>query len=427
MSTVVGAVIITRHGDRQGFYQSPTSYTASDTAITPLGEVQEYQSGQALQQRYLNSSSSTYIQGISWPLPKLAQLDVRADSSEGQVIVNSATAFMQGMWPANVYSNNTLANGTTITSPLGGFLYVPVETVEASEDISLEGYTDCPAFTANTKAVYASEAFKARGDIAEDFLASLAPIVNRNISFENMWNIFDYMNVEYIHDADFYNSTSLATMQQARDLANYHEHAVFTDPELDGIGNIAFHTLLGPILDGFERIENTTVGLKMMYLGCAYKPFLSLFNMTEVSNPNIVDYASVAVLEVHNSTAGDLTLKLAFRNGSSTTTDGSDLVATPMWGEDDGTSLEDFRTKLSPYAITDLGVWCNKCENKVSRGCDLIEIANASTRTADVTSTTGAQRTSPLVAGVIGAIIAFGTSILPPLPVPSTPFSSRRR
>ena len=28
-------------------------------------------------------------------------------------------------------------------------------------------------------------------------------------------------------------------MEQARDLANYHEHAVFTDPELDGIGNIA--------------------------------------------------------------------------------------------------------------------------------------------------------------------------------------------
>lgn len=96
-----------------------------------------------------------------------------------------------------------------------------------------------------------------------------------------------------IHDADFYNSTSLDTMQQARDLANYHEHAVFTDPELDGIGNIAFQTLLGPILDGFERIENTTVGLKMMYLGCAYKPFLSLFNMTEVSNPNIVDCSSL--------------------------------------------------------------------------------------------------------------------------------------
>lgn len=39
-----------------------------------------------------------------------------------------------------------------------------------------------------------------------------------------------------IHDASFYNSTSPGTMEQARDLANYHENAVFTDPELHGIG-----------------------------------------------------------------------------------------------------------------------------------------------------------------------------------------------
>lgn len=38
-SDVIGAVIIARHGDRRGYYQSPDTYTASDTTITPLGEV----------------------------------------------------------------------------------------------------------------------------------------------------------------------------------------------------------------------------------------------------------------------------------------------------------------------------------------------------------------------------------------------------
>ena len=38
-SDVIGIVVIARHGDRQGFYQDPTSYTASATSITPLGEV----------------------------------------------------------------------------------------------------------------------------------------------------------------------------------------------------------------------------------------------------------------------------------------------------------------------------------------------------------------------------------------------------
>ena len=38
-SKVLGVVVFARHGDRQGFYQDPDTYTASSTVITPLGEV----------------------------------------------------------------------------------------------------------------------------------------------------------------------------------------------------------------------------------------------------------------------------------------------------------------------------------------------------------------------------------------------------
>ncbi len=38
-SKVLGIVVFARHGDRQGFYQDPNTYTASATSITPLGEV----------------------------------------------------------------------------------------------------------------------------------------------------------------------------------------------------------------------------------------------------------------------------------------------------------------------------------------------------------------------------------------------------
>lgn len=37
--TVIGIVLLARHGDREGFYQDPHTYTASATAITPLGTV----------------------------------------------------------------------------------------------------------------------------------------------------------------------------------------------------------------------------------------------------------------------------------------------------------------------------------------------------------------------------------------------------
>jgi prostatic aicd phosphatase len=36
---IMGVVVLVRHGDRMGFYQSPTTYTATATQITPLGNV----------------------------------------------------------------------------------------------------------------------------------------------------------------------------------------------------------------------------------------------------------------------------------------------------------------------------------------------------------------------------------------------------
>lgn len=36
---VLGVVVIARHGDREGLYQDPFTYIATNTVITPLGEV----------------------------------------------------------------------------------------------------------------------------------------------------------------------------------------------------------------------------------------------------------------------------------------------------------------------------------------------------------------------------------------------------
>lgn len=89
---VLGVVVVARHGDRLGtfvgavfesnvpgganklltdawsrigFYQSPNSYTASATVITPLGEQQEYELGASLQKKYLDPASADAIVNIS--------------------------------------------------------------------------------------------------------------------------------------------------------------------------------------------------------------------------------------------------------------------------------------------------------------------------------------------------------------------------
>lgn len=87
---------------------------------------QEFQLGTLLRQLHLNSSSPSFIQGITTALFQQNQVQVRADAGgEGGVIFDSAVALTQGLYPPTVLSNTTLADNSTITSPLGGYQYVP--------------------------------------------------------------------------------------------------------------------------------------------------------------------------------------------------------------------------------------------------------------------------------------------------------------
>lgn len=74
----------------------------------------------------------------------------------------------------------------------------------------------------------------------------------------------------------------------------------------------------------------------------SYKPFLSIFNMTQLasatnpvfSNPtSIVDYASVAVFELrpNDDEDGSYDVRFGFKNGSSTETD---VTYYPLFGTD---------------------------------------------------------------------------------------------
>ena len=51
------------------------------------------------------------------------------------------------------------------------------------------------------------------------------------------FKIFDFLNVRFIHDANFAQKLPHTLLKQARDLANWHEYGVFSDPDPSGIGN----------------------------------------------------------------------------------------------------------------------------------------------------------------------------------------------
>ncbi|KAF9011496.1 phosphoglycerate mutase-like protein [Hymenopellis radicata] len=393
-STVLGVVLLTRHGDRQGFYQSPTTYTATSTAITPLGNQQEYQLGQLLRSIYLNSSSESVISGMNATLANQNQIKIRADGGgEGGVIFNSAVSLTQGLFPATSNYSTTLANGTTIEGPLSGYQYIPIESVEADNDVSLEGWTSCGTFDDHTNAFYNSSVFAAKQAESAEFLNDLKPYLDgRPVTLSNMWNIYDYMNVENIHSASFMDNLPDTFLQQARDLANWHEYGVFSDSSLDGIGNIAARTMLPSIFDAFTSITDDSDALKFTYLSMSYKPFLSLFNMTKAAEMNpalqgIVNYAAAVTLEVRAASAGgEPVLRFNFKNG----TDDDAFRTYSILDHEGDVPLSTFVNLLQPAAINTTAEWCTVCSNTQDRGCAALSQASAAARVHQVIGPVGA-------------------------------------
>ncbi|TEB22716.1 phosphoglycerate mutase-like protein [Coprinellus micaceus] len=377
---LLGVVILTRHGDREGYYQDPKTYTSKDTAITPLGSQQEYQLGQYLRSRYLNSSSSSFISGVNASVADDDQIKIRADGGgEGGVIFNSALSMLQGLFPPTRQYNTTLANGTMVVGPLSGYQTVPIESVDSEENISLEGWVDCNTFTNNTKALYASSAFAQKEEEAASFLSDVSPYVGgRPTSLENMWNIFDYLNVQSIHNATFAAALPDGYLVRARDFANWLQFNVFSSPEIDGVGNIPGRTMVSSILDGVASIVDSSDPLKIRYEGISYKPFISLFQMIGAVEANlqlagIVNYAAAIAFEVRSPTdGGEPTIRLQFKNGSEEAT----FTEYEFMGTRD-VPMSAFVQTLAPVGVNDTTAWCHVCSNTETRGCQYLVAAQA--------------------------------------------------
>lgn len=90
---------------------------------------------------------------------------------------------------------------------------------------------------------------------------------------------------------------------------------------------------------------------------------------------------------------------------------GSDnpFVPVPLFGKGETEiPLQSFIDALEPHGISDLATWCQRCGNSNSRGCELLDAGVASSSDyASITSTSGKHHVSPVVAGVIGALVGI--------------------
>ncbi|KAL4939834.1 hypothetical protein BDV06DRAFT_198027 [Aspergillus oleicola] len=416
---VIGAYIFARHGDR-------TAKILKNTKLTDLGYNQVYLTGSAYHDRYINSSSSQYIDGISEDVVDLDQLTASAPADA--VLQNSATGFLQGVYPpVGTMASQDLANGSTVESPLNGYQLIPLSLIDSgasSEDSTwLQSTTDCQNAIVSSNNYYSSELYNSLLESTRDFYESLAPLINTSfssdeMSFKNAYSIYDYLNVGSIHNTS--NTPTDSQLNQAFFLANIEQYNLAYNTS-DTIRAVAGSTLAAEMLMGLNETVTSNGDVKLHVEFGSYGTFLSYFGLAQLpaANPDfegIPDYASSMVWElVTNSTSDsfpstdEISVRFAFHNGTLTGGD-STPVQYPLYGQNSATiPWNTFVEQTEKIAIMTTSQWCAVCGN--TDGQCASSSKSDSDSDSDSASSDSADGNdggiSKAVAGVIGAMVTL--------------------
>jgi hypothetical protein len=190
--TVLGVYIFHRHGDR-------TSKSFAPTKLTDLGYTQVFSAGDFYRKRYVETNATSQIFGISPTLAKTTQLSIEAPVDP--VLQNSAAGFLQGLYPpvGAAAGSETLANGTTVQSPLNGFQLIPVNAVTSAISSSnsensawLQGASGCPnAITSSNSYFFSAEYFDKLNSTLP-FYQNILPVINKtyNSTYDTYLNAY---------------------------------------------------------------------------------------------------------------------------------------------------------------------------------------------------------------------------------------------
>lgn len=409
---VLGAYIFARHGDR-------TPKVFGSTLLTDLGYREVFDVGSFYNDRYISSDSSKQIEGISADIVNPKQIS--ATSPAENVLQNSAFGFLQGLYPpVGKLAAQTLANGSSVEAPLGGYQLILLSESTTSKDAEdstwLQGSSGCQKATVSSNNYLASDIYTSLLSSTKDFYKSLEPMLSgafasSEMTFKNAYTIFDYLNVGRIHNSssEFPHKSDLTdeVYHQLISLAGSHEYHLAYNSS-DKVRAIDGAVLAGEIMSALNNTI-TTKGKSKLNLGFgSYGTIFSLFGLlqmpaTSVNFTGIPDYASSMVFELVTNAPGtdfptdtsDLSVRFMFHNGTITGT--SEPTTYPMYGQSNELlSWNEFVSKTSEVAVLNDDDWCTLCGNTDGK-C-------ASSASTSSTSSTGMSRA---VAGVVGAIVTL--------------------
>jgi prostatic aicd phosphatase len=407
--TVHSVVVFSRHGDRTAkFYKG--------YHLTNLGANQVHAAGNYYRQRYVEDGASNQIAGIS--ADEAVPSQIWASAPDQSILYQTATDFLQGLYPPlggldSDLANETLVNGTEVEDPLNGYQFILIhgEGTTDPDTIWIKGDEDCPAYTTSYKSYSKTPIYEATLNASAPIYASVEPILApimtaENVSYSHAYDVFDLLNVASIHNASVAPEIDADTLNQLRYLANEWEwnNNYNASQPMRSIGG---KTLLGRILQQFEEnIESEGKKNKFNLLAGSYDTFLAFFGLTNLTAQSdnfygLPNYAASMAFELSSDSETfptnpqeDLMVTFLFRNGSDL-----DLEPYALFGQDQVTlPYGRFVEELSSRAVTSLPQWCAMCGSTA----DFCVAANATTTESSGSVSTGGPSSSSSGSGGSG-------------------------
>ncbi|KAF2087540.1 phosphoglycerate mutase-like protein [Saccharata proteae CBS 121410] len=426
--TILGVYMFHRHGDRTAKALAPAN-------LTDLGYAQVYNSGQYYRNRYIDSSASYKIAGMNTDLVKQAQISVTAPADT--VLQNSATGFLQGLYPpvGSALGTQTLRNGSNVTAPMDGYQLIPVgltSTGQGSEDNGwLQDASDCGNAEVSSNDYFLSSEYQDTLDSTRDFYESLVPVVNGtfaadDVTFKNAYTVFDLINVAEIHNATINSSSILtpSTLHQTLTLASTHEYNLAYNAS-SPIRAIVGMQLAAEILSALNTTITTSGSKQKLTIQFgAYATFFSFFGLADLppANPDfygIPEYASAMMFELFTPVEAaasfpsedDLYVRFLYHNG--TTSADSEPVAYPLFGGANTTiPWTAFVSGMQNFAVGSTEKWCSMCGNTTGSCAPYADAGSGSSSGASSAAGSDASGgaghgISTAVGGVIGAMVTL--------------------
>ena len=302
----------------------------------------------------------------------------------------------------------------------------------------IDGHSNCPLYYDAISGFATSEEATNIKTKSQEFYDRIASeIVNmgypgQEISFDSAYVIFDYLNYQSIHDEESSRKITKADLNLARDLANQQIRAFNGYSSTEGLATgrsiqtIAGRSLAAQIV-GLLRVNLESRGLqsKLNLLFGSFEPMVAFSIVTGLTQANITlsDVpmpGSSMVFEMFTDTlddseqypnVNDLYVRFLFRNGTGSS---EELVQYPLFERDNASSLtlNDFLNRMQNVSISSPADWCTQCQSNLLF-CAAYSNQNPAANgdfSSNPSVLVAKRAMKPVVAGVIGAIVALATA-----------------